>query len=165
MSYIYTWTVAWQAPLSRILEWVWLFGSVCQVLGCSMWGTLIFAVAGRIFSWSIWTLSCARWDLVHWPGIEPEPPALEAWSLNHWITREVPVINVCVYIYIYSTEKLKWKVELVLFRGNHEDFKPRRQHFRWPQENCFQGDGGGKEPGYIEVYSKGQVICVLKDYC
>ena len=27
--------------------------------------------------------------LVHWPGIEPVPPAVEAQSLNHWTTREV----------------------------------------------------------------------------
>ena len=26
---------------------------------------------------------------VAWPGIKPEPPALQVWSLNHWITREV----------------------------------------------------------------------------
>ena len=30
------------------------------------------------------------WDLVPWPGIEPGPPAVGAWSLNHWTTREVP---------------------------------------------------------------------------
>ena len=23
------------------------------------------------------------------PGIEPMPPAVEAWSVNHWITKEV----------------------------------------------------------------------------
>ena len=28
--------------------------------------------------------------LVPQPGIEPGPPALEAWSLNHWTAREVP---------------------------------------------------------------------------
>ena len=28
--------------------------------------------------------------LVSRPRIEPAPPALEAWNLNHWITREVP---------------------------------------------------------------------------
>ena len=28
--------------------------------------------------------------LVPRPGIEPTPPALEVWSLNHWTTREVP---------------------------------------------------------------------------
>ena len=25
---------------------------------------------------------------VPWPGIQPEPPALEAQSLNHWTTRD-----------------------------------------------------------------------------
>ena len=28
--------------------------------------------------------------LVPQPGIEPAPPTMEAWSLNHWTTREVP---------------------------------------------------------------------------
>ena len=31
-----------------------------------------------------------RGILVPQPGTEPPPPALEAWSLNHWTTREVP---------------------------------------------------------------------------
>ena len=35
-------------------------------------------------------LSCSMWDLVPWRGIEPVPPALEAQSLNHWASREVP---------------------------------------------------------------------------
>ena len=30
-------------------------------------------------------------DLVPWPGNEPRPPALGAWSLNCWIIREVPI--------------------------------------------------------------------------
>ena len=30
------------------------------------------------------------WELVSRPGIEPGPPTLEAWSLSHWTTREVP---------------------------------------------------------------------------
>ena len=29
--------------------------------------------------------------LVPQPGIEPVPPAVEAWSPNHWTTREVPI--------------------------------------------------------------------------
>ena len=33
--------------------------------------------------------------LVSHPGIESEPPALEAWSLNHWISREVP--EMCIF--------------------------------------------------------------------
>ena len=35
-------------------------------------------------SWSMWTLNYGSL------GIEPRPPALEAWSLSHWTTREVP---------------------------------------------------------------------------
>ena len=31
------------------------------------------------------------WYLVPWPGIKPGPPALVAWSLSHWTTREVPI--------------------------------------------------------------------------
>ena len=30
--------------------------------------------------------------LVPWPGIEPVSPAMEALSINHWTTREVPLI-------------------------------------------------------------------------
>ena len=30
--------------------------------------------------------------LVPQPGIEPTSPAVEAWSLNHWTTREVPSV-------------------------------------------------------------------------
>ena len=33
---------------------------------------------------------CVVWDLVPWPGMEPKPTALGAWSLSHWTTREVP---------------------------------------------------------------------------
>ena len=33
------------------------------------------------------TLSCGMWDLVPVAGIEPRPPALEAWSLSHWTTK------------------------------------------------------------------------------
>ena len=36
------------------------------------------------------------WDLVPRPGIEPRPPpALGAWSLTHWTTREVPGFTLC----------------------------------------------------------------------
>ena len=31
------------------------------------------------------------WDLVPWPGIEPESPALGAQSLSHWTIREAPL--------------------------------------------------------------------------
>lgn len=33
------------------------------------------------------TLQACR-ILVHWPGTEPIPPAVEIWSLNHWTSRD-----------------------------------------------------------------------------
>ena len=33
---------------------------------------------------------CNYWTVVLWPGIEPVSPALGAWSLNHWASREDP---------------------------------------------------------------------------
>ena len=35
----------------------------------------------------------ARGILVPQSGIEPTPPAVEAWSLNHWTPRKVPRYN------------------------------------------------------------------------
>ena len=45
-------------------------------------------------------LSCSMWDLVPWPGLKPGPSALGTWSLNHWITREVPqLISLNLYLH------------------------------------------------------------------
>ena len=43
-----------------------------------------------VIDWSIDFWPCTIWDLSSLSGIEPAPPAVEARSLNHWITREVP---------------------------------------------------------------------------
>ena len=37
-----------------------------------------------------WPCHTACGILVPWPGVEPLPPAVEAWSPNHWTTREAP---------------------------------------------------------------------------
>ena len=45
----------------------------------------------------IFCLRCrACGTLVPQPGIEPVPPALQAWSLNHWTAREVPQHSVLI---------------------------------------------------------------------
>ena len=49
-----------------------------------IWQYWVLVVACRIFS-------CSMWALLPWPGLRPSPPALEAQSLSHWTTREVPV--------------------------------------------------------------------------
>lgn len=39
---------------------------------------------------------------VPWPGMQPAPPAVEAWGLKHWIAREVPT----TFSFNYYKEKL-----------------------------------------------------------
>ena len=56
-----------------------------------IWLHWVLVVTCRILSCGTRTLSCSKWDLVPWPGIELRPPGLGARSLSHWITREVPL--------------------------------------------------------------------------
>ena len=46
----------------------------------------------NFFFFSLLCLGALR-ILVPRPGMEPMPPALGAWSLNHWTTREVPILT------------------------------------------------------------------------
>ena len=50
---------------------------------------LFFSLKKKIKYIYIWPHQTACRILVSWPGIEPAALALEAWSLNHWTTREV----------------------------------------------------------------------------
>ena len=56
-----------------------------------IWLSWVLIEAHETFSCGIQTFSCGIWDPVPQPGIEPGPPALEAWSLSHWTTMEVPL--------------------------------------------------------------------------
>ena len=60
------------------------------------WLHQVLVAICKIFGCGMQTLSCSMWDLVPWPGVEPGPPALRAWSLNSWITREVPKVSLCI---------------------------------------------------------------------
>ena len=44
--------------------------------------------------------------LVPCAGIEPMPPAVEAWSLNHWTAREVPIVTFFKWSIIYKNIEL-----------------------------------------------------------
>ena len=71
------------------------------------WTTVSFLIHLLLDIWAVsslellcikitfWPHLAACGDLVPRPGIKPTPPALEAWSLNHWTTREVPFISFC----------------------------------------------------------------------
>ena len=41
------------------------------------------------------------WILVSWWGIGPMPPALEDWSLSHWVTKEVPILGFLYFFQFY----------------------------------------------------------------
>ena len=44
----------------------------------------------------------ACWILVPQPGVEPVPPAVEAWSLSHWTASRVP----CGWCFLYPKKSL-----------------------------------------------------------
>ena len=46
------------------------------------------ALSSLFFFFQLCHLACRI--LVPWSGIESVPPEVEAWSLNHWTTKEVP---------------------------------------------------------------------------
>ena len=58
-----------------------------------------------LVSCGTWTLSCSTWDLVPRPGIKPQPPALGAWNLSHWTTREY--LSYFLKMKKFFTEKLR----------------------------------------------------------
>ena len=51
---------------------------------------MIIIIFKKLF---ICLLPCRMWILIPWLGFKPMSPALEAWSLNHWVTREVSSLD------------------------------------------------------------------------
>ena len=72
----------WFQPLTNLFTFEVKGWRVSTSMHCQWW--LLFFLLRAL------GLSCSIWDLVPWPRIEPRPPALEAWSLNQWTTRDVP---------------------------------------------------------------------------
>ena len=64
---------------------------VVLCLSCSMWGPLSSLWHACSLVAACEHLSGGLQHLVPWPGIEPGPPVLGAWSLIYWTTGEVPV--------------------------------------------------------------------------
>ena len=59
-------------------------------------------------SCSIRTLSLSIWCLVPWPRIKPRDPALGAWSLSHWTTKNVPLSVVLNVSLLESNQVRYW---------------------------------------------------------
>ena len=74
-------------------------------------------------------LSCGMRHLVPQPGIKPRPPALGAWSLNHWTTREFSQLSLSKVIQKGKKKpipKLKQKRRFTSKEGHAE----RGQHIK-----------------------------------
>ena len=56
--------------------------------------------------------------LVPGPGIKLSPSALEAQSLNHWTTREVPILCILLLLlFLAAVSFLKWMRKLISWKG------------------------------------------------
>ena len=84
---------------------IYLFFSLGKYL--FIWRHQISFAESSIFSCSTQDLffSYSMWDQVPLPGIKTRSPALGAWSLSHWTTREVPYIFLMSLIFHFLTEK------------------------------------------------------------
>ena len=68
----------------------WIFLEVC----CLIFKYFGFSQIAYVIDFFFWPLCVACGILLSWrPGIEPALPVVEVWSLNHWTTGEVPVID------------------------------------------------------------------------
>ena len=70
-------------------------------------------------------------------GIEPIPPALGGWNLNHWTPREVPVFVVLWFYFLTSNLNVSEILEPCLFYGvaSHMADRPmvNIQDKKWPE--------------------------------
>ena len=74
------------------------------------------------------------------PGIEPEPPALEAQSLNHWTTRELPMLFIFKQLYWdiiytpYSASIYVYNSMALVYPQIYTTITTILEHFHHPQK-------------------------------
>ena len=91
-SSLLAWKIPWtEEPGGLYSPWGCKESDTSQLLNC-------FYMRSPDFFFLMWQVIqtflaelCSMWDLP--AGIKPVPPALAAWSLNHWITREDPIMQ------------------------------------------------------------------------
>ena len=95
----------------------------------------IFSISSvYLFTWLLWHMessifivTCGRWTLVPWPGIEPRPPVLGAQSLSLCISKTddlckptflllTALSRVCLYQPLFSRPQLMCPVQPGMFR-------------------------------------------------
>ena len=101
-SFFYDWLVfrfvcvcLYISHLSPVTCWrLSVFLSVTILVGLTWFLPVVYL--------TFWPHHISHGTLVTQPGIEPLPPALEAWSLNHWTTRKVPLPVVLTPSWFFS---------------------------------------------------------------
>ena len=71
--------------------------------GCKSWTRLVdYHQREPVLYWHFFFFHKTCYILLPQLGMEPMPPAVEAQSLNHWTTREVPRTDFILFILIHS---------------------------------------------------------------
>ena len=105
------------------------------------------------FCLCFWLCHAAFGILVPWPGVEPEPPALEALILDHWTTREIPGLAFLTSTFprqfweMISRDTILFKIENFKF-GFFGFFLTNLKSFSMQvirERVCFPCDLAGKE--------------------
>ena len=97
--------------LLLLLEWEEIHWRVWTEGHATIWLT---------FHLFIWPLHTACGTLFSQPGIKPVPPATEAWTLNHWITREDFVLS-----FMKTTSAVELRIESKVVNGGWREISEK----------------------------------------
>ena len=95
---------------------------------------------GPCFVFFLYFGCTAFWIVVSQLGIKPVPPAVEAWSLNHWTTRELLDAIVLIRHGNAETHKLSSLVDTSPVTQRPSVMKPTietKGHSNWPDWRAF----------------------------
>ena len=119
-------------------------------------------------------LSCSMCDLVSWPGIEPGPPDLEAWSLSHWTARKVTSLIVSKEHQLLCGDWMR--IQARVKNGSSQELQgvPSRASSRTPSSTCpgtlaaYPVDlfvlhcQSALHPGFKNHFQKGKILTLGK---
>ena len=90
--------ICWLNPNVHVMEKTWVVSSKAWPRFAAL--TSLMCISYLFIYLAALGLNCSTQDQVPWPGIEPQLPVLEARSLSHWTTREVPISISCMSLFI-----------------------------------------------------------------
>ena len=119
--------------------------TVCLLFYCELcphpwWSTAACSV-DFVLCFSIFIFGCmACGVLVPQSGIEPVPPALEAWSLSHWTSREIPHFKL-LSLFLWNTWAGTISNKNATIQGEREGMPELPQEMRqdWGRAGAWGG--------------------------